>query len=129
MYKTKHKIITTFLAILVITFFLGCEDCKEDVRLKEKIEEKIEIIQQRFNYSRGDDINYRSAEDMFRAMGYLGFLTGYMADNPYNYRQTYTDTMSLYTDFKIWRDWYEENKCGLTLEEADSIVHYNGSVK
>jgi len=117
-----------YLLLLITIVFASCYDCKEDVRLKQKIEGKIEIIQQRFDYGNGKDTNYISADDMFESMGYLGLLTGYIASNPLNYRQTYTDTMSLYTDFKIWRDWYEENKCGLTLEEADSIVHYQGSL-
>jgi hypothetical protein len=107
--------------------FTSCHDCKEDIRLKQKIEEKIEVIQQRFDYSNGNDTNFISAENMFKSMVYLGHLTGYIASNPLNYRQTYTDSLSMHNDFKVWRDWYEANKCGLTLEEADSIVHYNGT--
>ena len=113
----------SYFLLLITIIFISCHDCKEDVRLKQKIERKIGLIQQRFDYSNGNDSNFKSAEDMFKSMVYLGYLTGYMADNPLNYRQTYTDSIIMHNDFKKWRDWYEENKCNLTLEAADSIVY------
>ena len=125
---TSYSIYIKYFLIAILPFLLvKCSTCEVDESVKQKIEQNIEVIQQRYNCTHGDENNFRSAEDMFKSMVYLGHLTGHNADNPLNYRQTYTDTLTMYNDFKAWRDWYEANKCGLTLEKADSIVKYQDS--
>ncbi len=109
--------------ILILWFlFTGCSDCKVDIRLKNKLENHIETIVLRYKQVTGKSKTGISGEEMGKSIYYLNLLTGYESYHAFNYANSYINTSILKDDIKQWWLWYEKNKCGLTLEEADKIV-------
>lgn len=73
MYKTKHKIVTAFLALLVITVFFGCDD---DVVFEEPVKGRLIDLSKKINtpfkiIRDGDTITYTVFYDDLSKLNYL----------------------------------------------------------
>lgn len=109
--------------ILILSFLLvGCNDCKVDVRLKTKLENHIDTIVLRYKQATEKSRTGISGDEMGKSIYYLNSLTDYESYHAFNYANSYINTSILKGDIRQWWIWYENNKCGLTLEEADKIV-------
>ncbi|MDT8412186.1 MAG: hypothetical protein RQ875_06990, partial [Vicingaceae bacterium] len=73
MYKTKHKIVTAFLALLVITVFFGCDD---DVVFEEPVKGRLIDLSKKINtpfkvIREKDTITYTVFYDDLSKLNYL----------------------------------------------------------
>ncbi len=107
--------------------FISCTNrCIEDISFKNFYFSKLNQIVEYDNYTLTDTtITTESWINFYYNTAYLYFLTGhqfrYVATEP----PGYTSELDLKADIKDLKKWYNENKCGMTKEKADSIVNAN----
>ena len=111
--------------IFVCFCFVSCSNCKEDAEFKMQFENNILFIQrtqyecdttkcggyESSTWERANSINC-----MYALTGYLGYVD--IGNEPH---YLYPDIDSVPVDIRIWRKWYDDNKCGFTMQMADSI--------
>lgn len=128
-----------FLTIIALIAFCSCKNnCKEDLAFKEKFFHNIFLAEQLRHYNdsihalrdRGDTViidseqEFLRFEDVFEGIGLNAIITG--IDMPLQQEGGplfYNNTDSI---IAAWKNWYEENKCNMTMRKVDSIYfeHY-----
>lgn len=106
--------------ILCISLFLsGCsQSCKSDLDFIKLYTDALKSIK---NHYEKDD-NSKSLYEADKAILFVSRVSGYPSHKEgtnFGYEYVY---FSLYhTDMRLWEEWLEDNKCGFTMENADSI--------
>ncbi|MDR1182223.1 MAG: hypothetical protein LBL13_09645 [Bacteroidales bacterium] len=109
--------------IILCLFFTSCQRCKEDETFKKEflnclqVVEKIQI--EGYFLPRQEDFECRavSIECLAAIAGYEGYV-----DKSTDHHYFYQCADSVDVDLRIWRDWYENNKCTFTIQMADSLI-------
>lgn len=107
-----------FLIVLCLNS-LSCSECKEDKALKAEFLNCLEIVDLVFS-----DYYYSDTGTRMHAFECLIAVTGYegRVDLFANTPATYRKDGEMDEDLKVWKQWYEDNKCSFTLEKADSLI-------
>lgn len=113
-----------FLTVLCLNC-LSCSKCKEDKAFKAEFQNCLEIA-----YLVSGNGYYCDDGTRMNAFGCLMAITGYAGrvDLFANTPATYTHYSNDWDkdlegeDLKIWKQWYEDNKCSFTLVRADSLI-------
>ena len=114
------------LNIFVCFCFVSCSTCKVDSEFKREFENCLLFIERTQyvsenptrcgGYTSSLSERIKSIDCMYALTGYLGYV-----DRGNEPHYLYPDIDSVLVDIRIWRQWYENNKCGFTLQMADSI--------
>lgn len=121
------------IIFVILLAFAGCissiketdEQCEIDFEFRSNFQNCIEIMALR---QQGYSIDF---EHTARAYRCLEVLTGYKS-----YMNTDSDTPLFYPhsednlflkDLKAWSQWYEQNKCIMSINKSDSIFSYHTS--
>jgi len=122
------KVIIIIISVLSI---LSCNNhCKEDAEFKRIYHKMLDTIMfygKQFDVDEDEDVLYviELSGKFSKYTDYLGTLTQH--EFRYNIIEIpiYENQSDLKADIKDLKKWYEENKCGLTREKADSIIKTN----
>ena len=121
-----------YLFIFLVFYLLGsCKDnCREDSQFKEKFFNNISLIQKYYNHRDTAKVNsLDNRKDIDSAVAYLNKVDYAVKYNShvtniylksYGYESVGFDTNPA-TEMKEWIEWYDKNKCNMSLAKADSI--------
>lgn len=108
--------------MLPLLFSCG-NKCKEDSVFKEKFFQNLSIVEEYSNIAAliQQDKPYSLDEAFVEKLSYA---------DKFNYgvtgislgEEAYTNVDSV---ISLWKDWYEQNKCYMTMQKADSLYFYN----
>jgi hypothetical protein len=118
------------MLIIAILLLYSCNNnCKEDAAFKEKFFKNLSIIKEYIDYQ--DSISTLDFEDRPLSNKRINKIENDVLDGiHFNYAVTdislgqpgYTNVDSIIV---LWKDWYEQNKCNMTMQIADSLYFYN----
>jgi hypothetical protein len=120
---------TVYYPIILTLLLVSCKICKEDQSLKKEFFNCIHIVEkmQKEDYfvKGGDHIENLqcrafSIECLSAVTGYQGHVD--KSTDPH-YFYPYSDTIEyIDVDIKKWQEWYENYKCNVTKQMADSLI-------
>jgi hypothetical protein len=121
----REKILYVFISFIYGIIAISCHfQCKENVEFKKFYFKKIdEIINYDKNMSK-EGYTFTDAYwlSFYETSEYLEALTKhefrYITGEP----PLYIDITDLTADIRDLKKWYKANKCGMTIQKADSIV-------
>ena len=117
-----------FISVLIFT---SCATCRIDKKFKEKYKNCISVVDKIQLQEYSTDIENSTYMDSFNARAHslecLYAITGYEGfvdknNEPHYFYPTYELAEQ---DIKYWKKWYKKNKCGFTLEKADSLIRHH----
>jgi len=123
--KSQKKIFIILVIIYCINVLSCTCKCKEDVDFKNFYFKKIDDI---ISYDKNmSTVGYSFTEDywfkFYDTIWYLERLTNqktrYVGGEP----PLYSKKSDLKKDIRSFKNWYKENKCGMSIEKADSIIY------
>ena len=119
------KIIITIVCILSI---LSCDNhCKEDIEFKELYFSKLDAITlygKLFDTNKEVPLIMERSSQFYDNVNYLEYLTYHeFRYFVLDYHPVYLSQSDLKEDIKDLKKWYRNNKCGMTIAKADSIVN------
>jgi len=109
-----------FLTPALLALIVSCNTnvCREDFAFKEKFYNTVNVIEL---FQGGSPVRamYRyQAVECLEAITKHKSMVGKDGDTPYFY--DYNE--DLIKDIKLWNNWYQDNKCQMTLVKADSLI-------
>ena len=116
--KQKQGNMKKYLLIVFVSVLgANCNSslCKIDTRFEKKYKESIETAKQ-YYYSNGKS-------GMRNAFDYLRAVTLHDERLSLSYIRLYRNKNDLDLDVVFWNNWYEQNKCKMTIELADSLYN------
>ena len=118
----KNHLLYTFLLIFLTTnSSCSSETCKEDQQFKTKFDSCLQLIYQYEKYQYPIEIDKK-----LDAVLFLNAVTGIEGKINSPHAPVYDNSTELKKDIRLWKKWYEENKCNTTLEEAEKKLNkYN----
>ena len=122
----KIKIIILILSILSIS---SCEhNCKENMKFKKQYFDILDIFVSYYKFmNTNEDIPvsllWEMNDQIYKNRAYIEYLT----QKELRYIEVehiliYQNKADFEADMKDLKKWYKENKCGMTIEKADSII-------
>ena len=109
-------IYASFLSLLIICL-LGCSDknCDVDTLFKQRFDNCISLIK------KSEDEEWVNAGEIRNAFIFLTVISGHRTkvNDPEN--PSYENKTDFKQDLLLWNQWYESNKCSITLKKADSL--------
>lgn len=115
------KLISYVFLILVIQLLnIGCtSDCSVDPVFKKKFNECLSLME------KAHTGEYRYVDITQQAAIFLANVTEKTPkDFQYDYG-LYDSDEGYEEDLKHWNNWFENNKCSMTIEKADSLLRVN----
>jgi len=122
------KVVIIIISVLSI---LSCNNhCKEDTEFKRIYHKMLDTIMfygKQFDVDEDKVVLYviELSGKFFKYSDYLKFLTHHDFHCIYVEAPMCKNLSDLKADIEDLKKWYEENKCGLTREKADSIIKAN----
>jgi hypothetical protein len=122
------KIVVYSIVIITYLFFFSCKICNEDQALKKEFFNCIRVVEKIQKEGYFLDTDYaESANCRAFSIECLAAITGYQGyvdkGNEPHYFYPYSDTIDYVdVDIKKWQEWYEDNKCTITMQTADSLI-------
>lgn len=117
----KHFFIITFLTIALLPY--SCQQCKKDKEFEtfyfnkvKKIVDYDELWMKKGIVSTDDWMEFYSVTD------YLSRLTKCNFQFAYGEPPMYKSDSDMFLDVHYLKEWYDNNKCGMSIKKADSIV-------
>ena len=127
-----RKIILLILSGLTVLSILSCENnCKESTEFQKKYFSMLDTIASYYKLSNtAEDIPipllWERSNNFYNYKAYLEYLTQHEFRNmEVEHLPIYQNKSDFKADMKDLKKWYKENKCGMTIEKADSIVNSN----
>ena len=122
------KVIIIIISVLsILSFNNRCEEDAEFKRIYHKMLDTIMFYGKQFDVDEDEDVLY-VIEMWERFSDYSDYLR-LLTQHKFRYNiieiPIYDNQSDLEADIKDLKKWYEENKCGLTREKADSIIKAN----
>jgi len=115
------------IIIVCVLGFLSCNNhCKEDTEFKRIYFSMLDTVAS-FGKQYNADEEFVIVEERVSRFSnyadYLQFLTEHKLRYTFFEFPIYQNQSDLEADIRDLKKWYDENKCGMTIQKADSIVN------